>query len=165
MNDRLLKEVKKIKKELRLHWRHYIFQSGLATLVIAIVLLSLRLQNAVVIASIGATAFIVFAMPKNATAKGRNVVGGNMVGLICGSLRALLPHNTFLISILVYSLAVGLSIFIMVLTDTEHPPASGVALGVAMSGFSMHAAIAVVTSAVMLSLVHHFFKEHLRDLT
>jgi CBS-domain-containing membrane protein len=55
-----------------------------------------------------------------------------------------------------YSVAVGLSFFTMVVTRTEHPPASGTALGVAIAGFSLGAAIAVVTSVVMLSLVHHF---------
>ena len=155
----------KINKEIRPYWKHYVFQSIFATFVVFIILLSLSLQNAVVIASLGATAFIVFAMPKNVTAKGRNVIGGNLVGLITGSLCALIPHPSFMTSILVYSLAVGLSIFIMVITDTEHPPASGVALGVVMRGFSFAVAIAIVTSVVILSFVHHFFKRYLRDLT
>ncbi|MEA3475081.1 MAG: HPP family protein [Candidatus Cloacimonadota bacterium] len=68
-------------------------------------------------------------------------------------------------SILVYSLAVGLSIFVMVVIDTEHPPASGTALGIVITGFSLNATIAVITSAIVLSLVHHFFKPYLRDFT
>jgi CBS-domain-containing membrane protein len=153
-----------MKKEFRLYWTHYVFQSLLATLTLALVLVFLRLQNVVVVASIGATSFIVFAMPKSITAQPRNVIGGQLVGLISGSLCALIPHPAFFYSIGVYSLAVGISIFTMVVTDTEHPPASGTALGVAITGFSWNVAGAVVTAVVVLSLVHHFFKSSIRDL-
>ncbi|MCK4256753.1 HPP family protein [candidate division WOR-3 bacterium] len=157
--------ISKIVKELRLYWKNYVFQSLFATLAIFIVLLTLSLQEAVIIASIGATTFIVFAMPKSITAKPRNVIGGHLVGLISGSLCALIPHPLFLHSIMVYSLAVGFSIFIMVITDTEHPPASGTALGVAIHGFSLGVTIAVIIRVVILSLIHHLFKRYLRDLT
>ena len=46
-------------------------QSILATLSVFIVLYFLSLQHAVIIASIGATAFIVFAMPDNITAQAK----------------------------------------------------------------------------------------------
>ena len=104
-------------------------------------------------------------MPKSITAKTRNVVGGHVVGLICGTLCALIPHPSLLLSAIVYSLAVGLSILIMVITDTEHPPASGTALGVAIKGFSPNVTIAVMASVTVLSLIHRLFGRHLRDLT
>jgi CBS-domain-containing membrane protein len=68
-------------------------------------------------------------------------------------------------SLVCYSAAVGLSIFTMVVTDTEHPPASGTALGVAITGMHPDVLITVVLSIVLLSLIHHFFKPYLRDLT
>lgn len=152
-------------EELRLFWKNYVFQSFFATLAMFIVLLFLNLQHVVIIASIGATTFIVFAMPNYITAKPRNVIGGHLVGLLSGSLCALIPHQSFIYSILVYSLAVGLSIFLMVVIDTEHPPASGTALSIAITGFSLSTAIFVITSTVVLSLIHHFFKPYLKDLT
>jgi len=156
--------ITKMSEELRLFWKNYVSQSFLATLTIFIVLLFLSIERAVIIASIGATAFIVFAMPKSITAKPRNVIGGHLVGFFSGCLCALIPHPSFLYSILVYSFAVGLSIFVMVVTDTEHPPASGTALGFVITGFDLKAAIALITSVVILSLAHHFFKPYLRDL-
>ncbi|MGB2877910.1 MAG: HPP family protein, partial [Dehalococcoidales bacterium] len=66
-------------------WLNYIYQSLLATIVIFIILLLLNLEHVVVIASIGATAFIVFTMPRNVTAAPRRVIGGHIVGFICGS--------------------------------------------------------------------------------
>ena len=151
--------------ELRSFWKNYILQSLLATLTIFIVLLLLSMEHAVVIASIGATSFIVFAMPKSITARPRNVIGGHMVGLISGSLFSLIPSHSFLFSITLYSLAVGLSIFMMVVTDTEHPPAAGTALGVVVQGFSLNVAFAVITSSLILSAVHHILRPVLRDLT
>ncbi|HEY68519.1 MAG TPA: HPP family protein [Thermoflexia bacterium] len=146
-------------------WKNYLFQSLLATLTVLIVLLFLSIEQAVIISSIGATAFIVFAMPRSITARPRGVIGGHLVGLLSGSLCALIPQPSLIHSIIVYSLAVGLATFVMVVIDTEHPPAAGTALGVAIKGFSPKVALAVVTSAVILSLVHHLFRPRLKDLT
>jgi CBS-domain-containing membrane protein len=154
-------------EELRLYWKNYVLQSIFATLVIFAVLSVLGLQQAVIIASIGATAFIVFAMPNSAAAKSVNIIGGQLVGFACGYLCAQIttPDASLLVLAMVYSLAVGSSMFIMVVTDTEHPPASGTALGVAISGFSPKVLIALIASVIALSLVHHFFKRYLKDLT
>ncbi len=146
-------------------WKHYLYQSLLAAIVVFVILLILTIENAVVIASIGASAFIVFTMPRNITARPRRVIGGHLVGLISGSLCALIPHSSTLASISVYALAVGISICLMVALDLEHPPASGTALGVAITGFSPGVIIAVITSSLVLSLAHHFSKKFLKDLT
>jgi len=152
-------------EEFRIYWRHYILQSLFATLAVFIVLYLLTLQHAIIIASIGATAFIVFTMPDNITAQAWNVIGGHVVGLSCGFLFSLIPHPTLIPSLLVYSLAVGTSIFTMVVTDTEHPPAAGTALGVAITGISLHVFCAVTLSIILFSVIHRFFKPYLRDLT
>ena len=140
-------------------------QSILATLSVFIVLYFLSIQHAVIIASIGATAFIVFAMPDSVTAQARNVIGGQLVGLFYGFLFSLIPQSTLINSIMVYSLAVGATIFTMVVTDTEHPPAAGTALGIAMTGISLDVFIAVSISIILLSLIHRFLKSHMKDLT
>jgi len=160
----MVRRIIKWDQKIRIFWKNYLTQTFLATLSILILLLSLHLQNAVIIASIGATAFIVFTMPGDITAKPRSVIGGHFVGFTCGALCALLPHATFIANAAVYALAVGLSIFIMVVIDTEHPPASGTALGIAMTGFSSSALISVITSVIVLSLIHQFLKPYLKNL-
>jgi len=160
-----MKSIHSMIEELRLHWKNYLYQSIIATCTVFFVILLLRSLNMVIAASIGASTFIVFAMPHNITAKPRNIIGGHLVGFLIGSLFALIPLNSIILSTINYALAVGCSIFIMVIIDTEHPPASGTALGVAMSGFSVFGVIAIIGSAVVLSLIHYFFKRHLRDLT
>ena len=103
-------------EQLKLFWKNYVFQSLFAGLVILVVLLVLSSQEAVIIASIGATAFIVFAMPNSIAARPVNIIGGQLVGFACGYLCGLIPHESFLAAAVIYSLAVGLSIFIMVVT-------------------------------------------------
>jgi len=153
-----------VDKNFPLYWKHYVLQSIYATLAVSIVLLVLKLQNAVVVASIGASAFIIFSMPNSISANPKNVLGGHMIGLICGSLFGLIPHPSFLIFNIVYALAVGITFFLMVTTDTEHPPAAGTALGIALTGFSPDVALALVTSVVILAAIHFFFKPYLKDL-
>ena len=102
---------------------------------------------------------------RNITANPRRVIGGHIIGLFSGSLCALIPHSSILPSIVIYSLAVGISIFLMVALDMEHPPASGTALGIAITGFSPSVMLAVLTSSIVLSLSHRFSKRFLRDLT
>jgi CBS-domain-containing membrane protein len=148
-----------------MHWKHYVLQSLLATLAIFVVLYFLSMQHAVIIASLGATTFIVFAQPDNITAQTRNVIGGHIVGLFCGFLFSLIPHPTVLYSLMIYSLAVGTAIFIMVVTDTEHPPAAGTALGVMMTGITLPVLVVVVVSIIILSVIHRVMKPYLRDLT
>jgi len=162
------RSLKKMLEELAAYWKNYVLQCLLATGTIFMVLAFLTMERAVIVASIGATTFIVFAMPNNLTAQPRNVIGGHLVGLVCGTLCVLLPAWRHPYELLMYSLAVGLSMFVMVVTDTEHPPASGTALGVAIGGFStglIRVAIAVVTSALVLSFVRHAFRRRLKDLT
>lgn len=165
-----MKRIEKIVREFSSHWKNYLLQSFIATIAIFIVITSLSIQeHPIFIASIGATTFIVFAMPNDPAAKPVCIIGGHIVGLACGFLCALIPHTNFISPIvaesLIYALAVGLSIFVMVVTDTEHPPAAGTALGTAIKGLSLSVTLGIVVSAVILSLIHYLFRKHLKDLT
>ena len=146
-------------------WKNYLYQSLLATIIIFIILLILDIQNAVVVASIGSSAFLVFTMPHIITARPRRLIGGHIIGLLSGSLCALIPHTGTITSISVFALAVGISMFLMVALDFEHPPASGTALGIAMTGFSVSVMLALITSVMVLALAHHFSRMFLKDLT
>lgn len=164
MFTRLYRQWARIRHDFRRLWKNYVYQSLLAVAVVSIVLWVLYAENAVVVASIGATAFIVFTMPRLPTAQPRRIIGGHVIGLVSGSLAALIPHSTELTTILVYALAVGLSIFLMVSLDMEHPPAAATAFGMAITGYSARVVIAVLTSAIILSIVHRFMRKYLRDL-
>ena len=151
-------------KRFASHPKQYCLQSLYATLSIFIVLLLLELEHVVIIASIGASVFIVFAMPKSPTASPRRLIGGHAVGIFVGSLFALIPHASLLSSAAIYALAVGSAIFLMVVTNTDHPPAAATALGVAIIGFSFSVLFSVLTSAIVLALIYKYFQLSLADL-
>jgi CBS-domain-containing membrane protein len=154
----------RIGREFKTFWKNYLLQSLLAVLVVFVVFWSLNVEQAVIVASIGSTAFIVFTMPSYATAQSRRVIGGHLVGFLCGVLGSLILNYLSINPLVIYSFTVGLSIFLMVALDFKHPPASGTALGVVISGFSFEVMIAILTSAVILGLAHHYLKRYLRDL-
>lgn len=150
--------------EFMMSWKNYIFQSLAATIATMIILLALSLENAVVVASIAASIFIVFAMPNAVSARKRAIIGGHWFGLALGSLWALIPQPYHFISIIVFSLAVGSTMLAMVIFDMEHPPACGTALGIAITGFSWNVGIAIITSTILLVIIRTVFRPYLKDL-
>jgi CBS-domain-containing membrane protein len=141
-------------------WKYYLLQSLLATSVLAVLVVILGQEKMVLISTMGATAFIVFAMPTTVSAQRRNVIGGHIVGLAGGAIF----YFSALPCFLEYPLAVGITIFLMVALDVEHPPAAGTALAVVVSEVSFDAFITIMTSAVVLSQCRHYLRGHLRDL-
>ena len=65
---------------------------------------------------------------------------------------------------LVIGLAVGFGIVLMGLTDTEHPPAAGTALGLAVVDFDPTLVVALATSIVVLMAAQQVLLPRLRDL-
>ncbi len=155
----------RLKRSVRTYWKYYFLQTLLSVSVLFLILLLLTSRDMVVIASIGATSFIVFAMPHAKSASARSVIISYSSGLFFGSLFGILPVNILVVQALVYSLAVGCTIFFMLTTDTKHPPAASVALGVALTGFEWDVAFAVLGSAILLSVAHHFSKQILLDFS
>jgi len=160
-----MNEISNILLKFKENWKKYVIQSLLATATIFLILLLLNVQERpIIVSSLGASTFIVFAMPTSMVARTRNLVGGHTVGFICGILFSFLLNGNFVVSNLSYALAVGLSIFIMVVIDTEHPPAAGTALSLCMYGFSLNAFLSVFISVTILVIVHHFLKPYMIDL-
>jgi len=158
------KTIRQMVVEFRLHWKNYVLQSAMATLVLLLALWVMKANQMILVASLGATAFIVFALPNSRTAQPRNVVGGHVVGLLCGALCNMLTTAGSPYVIVAYAVAVGISMFLMVMFDLEHPPAAGTALGIAILGAGEGAILSVLTGAVLLALAHYLLRRWLRDL-
>ena len=141
-------------------WKYYIIQTLIAAAAISIIVLILGKDKMVVISSMGASAFIVFAMPKAVSAQTRNVIGGHLVGLASGAIFYLTPWPYFI----EYPLAVALAIFLMVALDVEHPPAAGTALAVVINEVSRDAFITIMVSVVLFSQCRYYLRNHLKDL-
>jgi len=107
--------------------KNYIIQSLLGLVAIAIVLYFVEvLTHAAIVAALGASTFIVFAMPHSITAQPRRLVGGHIIGIVCGSLcyyiflsgrLGELAGNWEFILWFACALSVGLAIFLMTITN------------------------------------------------
>lgn len=149
-----------IDKKFKKLWKYYIWQSFLAAVALFIIVLALDKDKMVVISAMGATAFIVFAMPNAVSANSKNVIGGHLVGLILGLIFFFIeiPH------LYEFPLVVGIAIFVMVALDVEHPPAVGTALAVLIHEVSTEVLFIIIAAAVILSACHYYLRNHLKDL-
>jgi len=111
-------------------------------------------------------------MPKSTQAQPRNVIGGHAVGLLSGSVCYLpflwlsFPVGSLgaeLLYVFTCAIAVGMAIFLMTITDTEHAPAAGTALGIVAHGFTWQTVV-VLSCALALSLVRWLLRAKLRNL-
>jgi len=162
-------------RKLKKYFPNYILQSLLATITLTIILYFENIfTNTAVVASLGATTFIIFAMPGYTTARPRSVIGGHIIGIVSGILcfyiASLAQNKEYfflsheILKILIPSLSVGLSIFFMVITNTEHPPAAGTALGIVVQGWSYSTILVILITISLLSLTKYLLKAWLKDL-
>ncbi|MEJ0060557.1 MAG: HPP family protein [Terricaulis sp.] len=96
-----------------------------------------------IIAPLGASAVLVFAVPASPLAQPWSVIGGNTISAIIGVAVAMLVPDTMLAS----GLAVGLAIAAMSLTRSLHPPGGAMALTAVIGGH------AVAEAGFMFALV------------
>lgn len=152
----------------------YLFQCILATLSVLIVLLSLdAISNAAVIAALGASFFIAFTMPEAQVSRPRFLIGGYLVGIAVGSLchylslvplLMQLPISQNLSYVLFGAISVGLAIFLMVITNTEHPPAASLALGLVLNEFNYMTVGVVLIGIISVSVIKAVLKPVLKNL-
>lgn len=152
----------------------YITQSLMAVVATAVILYFVEsLTHTAIIAALGSSTFIVFAMPKNFTAQPRRLIGGHVLGLLAGLIcyyafltgpLGELSQNMEWIIWLAAALSVGLAIFLMTIFDAEHPPAAGTALGIVAHAWTYQTIIFVLAYAISLALVRRLLRNYLRDL-
>ena len=155
-------------------WR-FIWQAGLATLVMLAILVFVdSLSYAAIAAGLASSVVGIFIGPSNRTARVRSVVGGHIVALALGSIFSAIlflgPMETFLIDHvhlrnMVYALAVGGAMLLMAITNTEHPPAAGTALGMASREFDVLVFLSIIGAVIMLGVIKLALRPYLRDLT
>lgn len=159
--------------KFRQHKGRYVAQCLGATATILVVLLVLdSVEQTVIIASLGASAFIAFAVPRSYASRPRAMIGGYCVGALAGCSVSLLmsalasgaglPLHT--LNVVGGALASGLAFFIMVVSDTEHPPAAALAIGFLLNEWDWLTVAVVLAGIVALSLVKEAFRQQLMDL-
>jgi len=93
------------------------------------------------IGSFGATAVMIFSIPTSPLAQAKNVIGGHLISSIVGVTVHLILSDLIIIAA---ALAVSLSIVLMQITETLHPPGGATAL------------IAVVGGPAIYQLGYHY---------
>jgi len=153
----------------------YFLQCMLAALTLVAILFFLDvLTRTAIIAALGSSAFTIFALPKKYSADPRRLLGGYAVGMSLGILFSVCSSTFGLLSfiesettrlIICGSLAVGLSIFIMTMTNTEHAPAAGIALGLVLNPWDEVTLLFIVVALLWMATVRHLLKPWLINLT
>lgn len=157
-----------IDKELKRRFPNFVVQSMAAGIVVAILIVIYKsiAEYGIVIASIGASAFTIFCMPNHITAQPRRAIGGHFMGIISGVVGYFflecVNKGTLFMGI-GYGLAVFLAAFLMVSTDTEHPPAAGTAIAIAELGIEI-STMFIIVAVILMSVVKKFLRNRLVDL-
>ena len=147
-------------------------QCGLAGFVVFVLLLVLdAVTQTVLIAALGASTFIAFAVPRSLHSGPRSLIGGYVVGMLAGALMGTL-NNIIEVSanydhsvmVICGAIAISLAMFTMVVTRTEHPPAAALALGLVLNEWSLLTLIVVLLGVIGLSVIKQLVLPALLDL-
>ena len=164
-----------IDKKVKHFYGHYIVQCILATGTILVILIFLDvLKETAIISALGASTFIIFTMPKSYSSEPRRLLGGYGVSMGFGLLCFFISQHPLLqqgfptvtsIFIVFGALAFGGSFFIMALTNTEHPPAAGIALGLVINPWTLMTLVAIIAAVLWMAGIRRFLYPYLMDLT
>lgn len=129
--------------------------------------------NLVMSTSIASTAFVLFAFPHSAANKYRTVIGGHAMSVIAGFVVISLATYLPLSKSWIYASVIGLSLLLMTLTDTIHPPGAGTALTIAMEQTTplwanivilIRVATVVLATVFLLTISHFLLRKQLVNL-
>ena len=145
-----------------------------ALVMLAILTFVHSLSSAAIAAGLASSVVGIFINPSNPTAKIRSVVGGHFVALVLGAafsaILFLAPVEIYLTDRALFmnlalATAVGLAMLLMAITNTEHPPAAGTAIGMATREFDILIFLSIIGAVVLLAMLKLVLRPHLRDLT
>lgn len=127
--------------------------------------------------TLASSAFIVFVVPSAVVAKPFKIIGSYIIAMVSGAfIRGVayliciafplcvagVPH-THLFEVAA-AVAVGLSLLVMVLLKSEHPPAAGLAVVMVLDIHTPIALAIILTGALFLAAVRYIFRHKLMNL-
>lgn len=129
--------------------------------------------SAVGVSAIAASTFLVFCIPNASASHCKKLIGGYLVGLLLGMAGYFIIHHanifqthiTHYITFVIWGgFTVGITSLIMAIFNVEHPPAAGLALGLAYERWENHVIIVIVISILCLCLIRYLLKDYLISL-
>ena len=160
-------------------WNHYFLQCCLASAFLILLLLIGDTLKTAIVVGIASSAFTIFVVPNSVAATPRKVIGGHLLAALIGTTIALLLQSPILIEIVIEkrylldiaaAMSVGIGIFVMVVTNTEHPPAAGTSLGLVIHccqpsvGVDWSSISFILVSALLLSVVRVLLRDRMVNL-
>lgn len=155
------------------NWGKYVYQSFLVTLTIAVVVSVLdTFYQTVLIAALGASAFVAFSVPSLRASRPRCLIGGYVVGIAVGTavslftakMSSVVPMPDHFEMLFMGAVSAGLAMFIMVVTNTEHPPGAALAIGFVYNEWTFMTVVIVLVGIIAISLVKESLRGRLIDL-
>lgn len=156
-----------IDKKFKKNKGHYILQCLLVSICLSVLF---SMLNAVfeigLLAALGATTFIIFTSPFKEISRTKYIIGGYCIGTFVGLLGVYLFRITSAAHLfpIFSAFSVGISMFLMVVFDYEHPPAAGVALGLMMNGGHLHSVAVAFIGIIFLLGLRRLLSNFLMDL-
>ncbi len=127
-----------------------VFGAGAFTAIAVVSYLSFVMGMPLMVASLGASAAILFGMPDSRPARPRNVIFGHLLSAVVAVVTVATLGCTFISA----ALAVTVSIVLMTVTDTFHPPGGATALfGVTSLASFEYVLVPVLAGALTLLIV------------
>lgn len=150
--------------------RAHVLQCLLAGAYIFVVFLALDFfKSNLAVASLGGSAFNAFCFPHTDSSKPRFVLGGYVLGAVCGLVcwyldaafgDALpLPGHT-----LFCALSLVLAMFSMAVLNYEHPPAAALAIAITVDASPAMLSLAALMCALVLCIAKEALKPRLHNL-
>ncbi|OGO94481.1 MAG: hypothetical protein A3F41_05835 [Coxiella sp. RIFCSPHIGHO2_12_FULL_44_14] len=174
---------------MKLRWNHHytthFFLQGLsATVFMWLVLIGLdRVLNSQILWAVGAStlassAFIVFVTPKAVVAAPYKIIVSYLIALLCAVMVRLATSSLCTAFSLctvggvpgvhvfevAAAISLGISILLMVLLRSEHPPAAGLAVVMVLEIHNAEALAVILVSAVILAAIRLVFRNRLINL-
>lgn len=118
--------------------------------------------NAIGIASIASSIFIIFTAPHTVAGQNKAIVGGYIIGILIGAGCHYLLHHQHLIHITSFhsyatlflgSFSLFLVLILMVVLQMPHPPAAGLALGMVIDNWEPQALLLICCIIIALVLI------------
>ena len=158
--------------EFQKNYKNHIFQSSLLFVCVSFALLLDNLFGEIIVASLGASGFILFVTPHANSSRSRNIIGGYVCGAIGGILFGLLHNQVTGFSfpgvsyalIFICAAASAFTTFLMVTTNMAHPPAAALALGLSADPECIKTAIAAIIGVIILCIARRILKKYLKNL-
>lgn len=159
-------------KKIRRNIKSYVFQSLLTFICVSVALLFHQLLGGIIVASLGASSFIIFITPHTKSSRVRCVLGSYVCGAVAGIAFGFLHRYISGLSfngvvyalVLVCAAAAAVTTLLMITTGLVHPPAAALALGLAADRECLKTALAAVIGVIILCAARRALKKYIKNL-